>query len=154
MLSERAVEDGKMIEVTINWQRVDEGDSSGLWNVSRGLYSYLNLDAGDEEEILYVGKVDGTTVRKRWCRSGKEGFWGSLETERGIYSHGVIVGLIGLPARRRLSRELITDVESLLINRLCPWGNIQCRLSRTSRPGLTVRCVGDWPLGQHIYVDD
>ena len=142
-----------MITVTVNWQRVDHDDESGLWNVSRGLYAYLNLDAGEGEEILYIGKVDGTTVRRRWNRSGKQGFWDSLERERGIHSHGVIVGLIGLPAGRRLSGELVGDVESLLINRLCPWGNIQCRVSRISRPGLTVKCVGDWPAERQIFVD-
>ena len=142
-----------MITVTVKWQRIDDDDEAGLWNVSRGLYAYLDLDGGDEEEILYIGKVDGTTVRRRWNRSGKQGFWDGLERERGIHSHGVIVGLIRLPEGRRLSREIICDVESLLIHRLCPWGNIQCRLSRISRPGLTVRCVGDWPPQQRVYVD-
>lgn len=143
-----------MIEVTVNWQQPNGEENSWLWGVSRGLYAYLNLDSGDDEEILYIGKVDGTTVRRRWNRSGKQGFWDSLEQERGIYSHGIIVGLIEVPAGRRLSRELITDIESLLINRLCPWGNIQCRNSRISRLGLTVKCEGVWPLGECLYVDN
>lgn len=73
-LTRRPAEGGIMIEVTINWQRVDENDGSGLWHVSRGLYAYVNPDAGDEEEVLDIGKVDGTSVRRRWCRSGKEKF--------------------------------------------------------------------------------
>ncbi len=140
-----------MSEVIVNWQQPDS--EPGLWNVWRGLYAYLNLDGDDESEILYIGKVDGTTVRQRWRRSGKVGFWDSLEKKRGIYFHGVIVGLILLPVGQRLSRKLVTDIESLLINRVCPWGNIQCRNSRASRPSLVVRCEGEWPLTQTFFED-
>jgi hypothetical protein len=140
-----------MSAVIVNWQQPDSDPR--LWNVSRGLYAYLNLNKDEENEILYIGKVDGTTIRQRWCRSGKKGFWDALENERQIYTHSIIVGLFELPAGQRLSRELVTDVESLLINRLCPWGNIQCRNSRISRPGLKVYCKGDWPLQRNVFVD-
>jgi hypothetical protein len=141
-----------MSAVIVNWQQPHS--DLRLWNVCRGLYAYLNLEEDEGNEILYIGKVDGTTVRQRWCRSGKKGFWDALENERQIYTHGIIVGLIGLQLGRKLSRELITDVESLLINRVCPWGNIQCQGSRISRPGLVVYCKGDWPLQQSVFVDN
>jgi len=43
-------------------------------------------------EILYIGKSWGVTVRGRWNRTAKEGFWDDLETERGIHEHRVLFG--------------------------------------------------------------
>jgi hypothetical protein len=53
-------------------------------------------------------------------------------------------GQLLLQAGRRRSSELLADVESLLIKRLQPLGNIQCTESRISRPGMRVRCSGEW----------
>lgn len=140
-----------MNTVVVNWLSPHEYPS--LWDLRRGLYAYINVIDEGEGEILYVGKVDGTTVRRRWNRSGKPNFWDSIESERQIYVHGVIVGVISIQPGRRLSRQLLYDVESLLINRICPWGNIQCRNSRISSPGLVVRCEGEWPLQQNLFID-
>jgi hypothetical protein len=120
-----------------------------LWKFSRCLYAYTY-----GEEILYIGKSVGTTVRGRWVRSGKSGFWDALEEDRGIFEHIVLVGIIELPKGRRLSRETIADIESLLICRVKPWGNIQCRNSRITRPGLTVLCEGGWPLEHRLFIDE
>jgi len=133
--------------VTVQWS--DVGRDLDLWDLSRGLYSYLTTDAA---EILYIGEVDGTTVRGRWNRSGKEGFWGDLE-ERGIGEHVVLVGEVLLDAGSRLTREFLADVESLLSKRIVPWGNIQSTRTRISRPGLRVRCEGDWPLQKREFLD-
>jgi len=54
---------------------------------------------------------------------------------------------------RRRSSELLGDVESLLITRLRPFGNIQSRGSRVMRPGLRVQCTGDWPFRRFRFYD-
>jgi hypothetical protein len=88
----------------------------------RVLYAYF---AVDDKEILYIGKADRQTVRQRRTRSAKRRFWDDLEDKRNIRKTIVRVGEIGLEEGRKLSRELLLDVESLLIKRLRPWGNIR-----------------------------
>lgn len=134
---------------TVHWGRIKR-DSDPLWDLARGLYAYI---APNGSEILYIGKVDGTTVRNRWTRSAKESFWDDLEKKRQIRQHIVIVGEIELDEGCRLTRELLADIESLLIKRLQPWGNIQSRYSRIPRPGLRVICKGDWPLKKCKFHD-
>ena len=134
---------------TIHWSTIQD-DSDPLWDLSRGLYAYL---APDGKEILYIGKVDGTTIRERWNRPAKENFWDDLERERHIRKHIVIGGEIELNAGDRLTRELLADIESLLIAEVDTWGNIQSRNSRISRPGLRLRCLGNWPLKKRELYD-
>ncbi|MBI4248986.1 MAG: hypothetical protein HY611_05740 [Elusimicrobia bacterium] len=114
------------------------------------MYAYSTADL---REILYIGKVDGTTIRQRWNRQAKANFWNDLEKKRKIYKHSVFAGEAGLPPNARLSMELLADIESLLIKRIAPWGNIQSRTARISRPGLRVRCLGDWPLRKREFLD-
>jgi hypothetical protein len=130
---------------TVRWRIAS--DDSDLWDYVRALYAYFTAD---DKEILYIGKAARKTVRER---SEKKDFWDALERERNIHEHVVRVGEIWLDEGRKLSRELLLDVESLLIRRLRPWGNIRSRSSRISRPGLRVRCEGDWPLERCEFYD-
>jgi hypothetical protein len=120
-----------------------------MWHLSRCLYAYLSPDG---REILYIGKAWGTTVKARWSRSAKENFWTDLQKERKIGSHIALIGLVCMIGDQRLTSQLLSDVESLLINREKPWGNIQSRCARISRPGMQVKCSGKWP-GVRSYVD-
>jgi len=133
---------------TLRWRIVS--DDSDLWDYVRALYAYFTVD---DKEILYIGKAARKTVRERWNRSAKKDFWDALEGERNIHEHIVRVGELWLDEGRKLSGELLLDVESLLIKRLRPWGNIRSRSSRISRPGLRVRCDGDWPLKRREFHD-
>jgi hypothetical protein len=56
-------------------------------------------------------------------------------------------------ARWSYSAKLLSDIESLLINRIDVCANIQCRSSRIRRSGLEVRCLGAWPLGTRAFRD-
>ena len=133
---------------TVRWRTAS--DDSDLWDYARALYAYFTAD---DKEILYIGKAGRKTVRERWNRSAKKDLWDALEKKRNIHDHIVRVGEIWLDEPRRLSTELLLDVESLLIKRLQPWGNIQARSSRIPRPGLRVRCEGDWPLERCEFHD-
>jgi hypothetical protein len=82
----------------------------------------------------------------------KPEFWEYLD-QRGMDAHAVLVGDVELAPGRRLSRELLADIESLLIKRLRPAGNIQAIRSRISRPGLDVTCEGDWPHERRRFLD-
>jgi len=137
------------IKVKVLWRTLGDDDDDG-WDMRRCLYAYLGPE---DDEVLYIGKAWGVTVHGRWKRASKEHFWDDLESERGIMEHVVLLGEISLSSDHRLSSELLADIESLLIQRVSPWGNIQSINTRISRPGLTVRCLGDWPYPQEIFRD-
>lgn len=140
------------MSIRIHWA-VISGEDDAKWGWSGVLYAYL---APGDEEILYVGKADGanSTVRRRWNADDKAGFWRDLERQRGIHQHAVTVGAVNVGRGGRLTRELLADVESLLIKWEQPWGNVQGRKERNfSRPGMKVRCAGDWP-GRARYLDE
>lgn len=119
------------------------------WHASRCVYAYI---AADQREILYIGMTWDQTVHCRWTYSAKPEFWDYLRYRRGIGRHIALVGHIELAARRRLSKTLLTDIESLLITQLQPCGNIQATVSRISRPGMLVHCLGpQWPGPSHFY---
>jgi hypothetical protein len=124
--------------VFLKWRDANAGDGSG-WNQCRCLYAYR---AGNGE-LLYVGKAWGKTVRERWRFEAKAHFWTDLN-QRQVLEHSVTVGTVSLLPGERLTSELLSDAESLLIHRLRPWGNIQSVASRIERPGLQVHCSGDW----------
>lgn len=134
--------------IDIEWIWLDDGDDE--WQASRCLYSYL---APRTREILYIGKAWGTTIRQRWSRVSKAAFWDDLEGERGIFHHAALAGFIQLPYGDRLTHELLCDIESLLIQQVGPWGNIQSRFSRIARPGMRLRCGGDWPHHKRVFCD-
>lgn len=136
-------------DITIRWHPLT-ADHEG-WKTKRCLYAYL---APRTNEILYIGKAWGVTVRGRWSRTAKENFWKDLERERGIRAHSPLFGEVELHYPGNLSSKLLADIESLLIAAEQPWGNIQSRNSRIARPGLAVKCIGRWPGRARIYVDN
>lgn len=135
-------------DAIVHWSPLKPADRR--WGDRQCLYAYL---APKTPEILYIGKSWGVTVRGRWHHYAKGHFWTDLERERRMLSHRVIHGEIVLPPGKRLSRELLSDIESLLICGIKPWGNIQSRNSRTSRPGYIVACRGSWPHRSRMFLD-
>lgn len=136
------------MNVRISWRRLDR-PGHPAWVKNRGLYAYTRRD---DPEILYIGKVDGTTVRQRLKQHADDVLY-ALELKRGIFEVSVLFGDISLEDGEALARELLADIESLLIIYVRPWGNIQSRRSRVSRPGLNVICEGEWPLERREFLD-
>jgi hypothetical protein len=137
------------MNVKVNWRFLKPSRDEG-WNNSKCLYAYL---AKGRREILYIGKSWSVSVRRRWDRYAKESFWDDLENERNMHKHYVLLGEVLLLPGKRLSQELLRDIESLLINQIDIWGNIQCRKRRINRQGLIVDCLGEWPLHKKRYID-
>jgi hypothetical protein len=136
----------KGLAVTLHWFWV-EGDDDKRWRHDLALYAYL---APIKPEIYYLGKCDRTSVRGRASYSAKEGAWDCIN-ERSK-THRVIVAEIEVD--QKLTRELLADIESLLIFIIQPCCNVQNKKSRGkhSRPGMRVECKGEaWPLSQHVY---
>ncbi len=134
------------MHVVVKWDplgniRHDEG-----WDYDRCLYAYL----GPGNEILYIGLCWNSTVDERFC--GKRAMWRYLG-EQGIRRCTVVLGEVAVSSGR-MTRQILSDVESLLIFTEQPPANISCTKSRISRPGMVVSCSGYWPGGQNTYYDD
>lgn len=142
--------------IILDWRDVnrESGRWADRWGYNLALYSILHPD---EDEVLYLGKADGCTVRSRWNADDKhERIWRRIEDERSLFEHGFIVGEFRLPDGQRLSRQLVCDVESFLIHQIKPWANSRNAKSRGlySRPGMVISCQGHWPLRQKTFRDD
>ncbi len=135
--------------VEVLWSELEDGDP--LWSSSFCLYAYLHAQ---RDWLLYVGKADYSSVRQRLHGAHKEQLFDDIYRRYGTEQVRVLHGDLVLPAGRRRSSELLGDVESLLIMRLQPFGNIQSRRSRFERRGLRVHCVGDWPFKRFRFHDD
>ena len=134
------------LAVTLHWFWV-EGDDDARWRHDLALYAYL---APLKPEIYYFGKCDRTTVRGRAAYSAKAGAWDCIN--RLSKTHRLIVAEIEV--EQRLTRELLADIESLLIYIIQPCCNVQNTRSRGKhcRPGMRVECKGSaWPLSQRVY---
>lgn len=144
----RAISQRYRCDAVVYWSSLRPDDHK--WDDRHCLYAYL---APETKEVLYIGKAWGVSVRGRWRRYAKERFWNDLERYRRIRSHCVLHGEIILPPGRCLGHKLLTDIESLLICGIKPWGNIQSRHSRRYRPGYVVACYGSWPHQAELFVD-
>src|SRR5437867_4442662 len=107
----------------------------------RVLYAYF---VARPVELLYVGKAWGTTVSSRVTANDKGAFWRDFERTYGNREPRVMLGDVILEPGTRFTRELLADIESLIIRREQPWGNIQSTRTRISRPGMRVICSGAW----------
>jgi len=130
-----------LLRVEVDWTRLEDWDDP-LWQDNFCLYGYLDPQA---DQILYLGKADYQTVRQRTYGSHKADLFDNLceycDSDELSIIHGEVVPE---PGRRR-STQLLGYVEGLLIMRLQPPGNICCTNSRMYRPGLRVKCTGEWP---------
>lgn len=134
-------------DVTISWRSMQRDDEA--LNASSCLYALVNRS---RTKLLYIGKAYWSPIKARLdCRSKNAVFDRLL----GYPAFGVLYGEVRLPRGSRRSEAMISDIESLLINREDPQGNRSCTRSRgITRPGLTVACTGSWPGRKRLYEDD
>lgn len=135
--------------VVLKWSLPYREEDDARWH-TYGLYAYLRPR---HPEILYIGKAVRRTSLQRLNDPDKDAFFRDLAEHRGI--HGVRVIVARIEASQNITRQLVLDVESLLIHIIKPWGNIQASRSRgISRPGLIVNCQGKaWPLRKRTFRD-
>ncbi len=105
--------------------------------------------------LLYLGKADFQTVAERLrCRS-KLGVWARIEDELGyVPDCTALLGEFEVAPGVRLTQQMLSDTESLLIMGEDTPGNRQCRRGRITRPGLCVACLGQWPGRARSYLDN
>ena len=136
-------------DIIVRWRFLSSEDPD--WRSTRRLYAYV---APNKKKILYIGKAWSVTVKGRWERYAKSDFWDDLEKKQKINKHFVLLGEVSLTYSGRLTKELLADIESLLIMAEQPWGNIQSKQSRIARPGLIIECSGSWPGKARFYKDN
>ena len=136
------------MRIQLKWRAIADAEDDELWHISPALYAYTH-----RSRILYIGKVDGSsTVRSRWEARDKDDLFEYFVRELRIDWHRCVVGAFHYDGR--LTRQMVSDTESLLINALKPKGNIAAIRSRISRPGLQVHCLGvDWPHKSRRFID-
>src|SRR2546425_9164192 len=137
-----------VLRAYIPWIALDD-DRDPTWSENFCLYAYLHPD---RDWVLYIGKADYQTVRQRLHGDQGRSFR-FLRPTHGIEQVRVLQGDLVLEEGRRPSSDLLGLVESLLIMRLQPPGNVAYRASRPYRPGLRVRCTGDWPFKRSAFYD-
>ena len=135
--------------IEVQWTFLDH-DRPPLWADCFCLYAYLHPE---HDGLLYVGKAEYSTVPERLHGDHKAELFDDIYHEYEIEQVRVLHGELLLEEGHRRSSELLGDVESLLIMRLQPFGNIQSRSSRIMRPGLRVECTGDWPFKRFRFHD-
>jgi len=137
--------------IEVEWHYI-AGARDREWNRTNVLYAYTDPE---DDVILYIGKAYGpsTSVRLRFQADDKADFRDFITNELGVKKVNVLVGTLILEEGERLTRQLLADVEGLLIFREDPCGNVQnTRSRRISRSGMRIKCTGDWP-GQRLYID-
>ncbi len=132
--------------IEIEWKTLDS--DSEEWDHRRVLYAYVDPYT---DQLIYLGMAWHRTVKQRFRDRDKNALRDFIVDELGLDSVKVLVGSIWMEGR--LTRQLLSDVESLLIKRLQPTGNIKCRLGRISRPGMRLECRQEWPHRRSRFVD-
>ena len=139
----------EMLRVELPWYLLDH-DRDPAWRRKFCLYAYLH---SARDWLIYIGKSDRQTVRQRLHGDHKAALFEFFWDKYGIDQVRVLQSDLVLEEGRRRSSDLRGLVESLLIMRLQPPGNIAYRASRPYRPGVGVKCTGDWPFKRSGFYD-
>ena len=137
------------MNIWVHWAELQR-ERNRLWSANYCLYSYLHPE---RDWLLYLGKAGGATVKQRFSGDHKRRLFRDIRKEYGIEEVRVLVGVLELEKGRYRTSELLADVESLLIIRLQPYGNISATASRIERLGLRVHCIGAWPFKRISFRD-
>lgn len=139
------------MRVVIEWTVLQDGDRR--WDANRCLYAYLDDQTG---RLLYIGKAYSASVVRRLEGSHKDSLFRRVRMKLGVspeWKPVVLHGHLTTEPGRRVTKPVFRDVESLLIMRLSPRFNINCKGSRIERAGLLVECEGAWPFKRRRFRD-
>lgn len=134
--------------VRVHWS-VIVGEEHELLDDSFCLYAYFDPEPG---RIVYVGHAYRHTVWERLRGEHKRNLFERVSRSGGR-PFALLHGELELEPGRRRSRQLLMDVETLLIKRLAPRWNTQARSTRIARPGMVVVSLGEGPLGGRRFED-
>ena len=138
--------------VEVDWAFLDPTFTDQRWAEDLSLYAYLHPA---RDWVLYIGKCDFSSPRERLYSRHKNRLFRDLWSQYGIAPTEIrmLHGRLILPGGKRRTSQVLSDVESLLIQRWKPFGNIQSRATRIARSGMWVRCRGEWPFRRWQFRD-
>ena len=112
------------MHTTVQWQTAESWDDP-IVDDTRVLYAVAHPKV---KRPLYLGKADGCSVYERAHARDKDAFW-KWCAKHGIHVHNC---LVGFPTTEgTLTRQLLADIESLLIFNLQPHWNSAVRNTGT-----------------------
>jgi hypothetical protein len=114
-------------------------ESSGRWGTHRLLYIGQVYDQTFQERLRQ--HVRGDDVWRWVCRNLR-------------HQATFKIGHVDLPNGSRISRELVDDIESLLINALQPPGNLQSTTNYHGRDLVILNRGRFEPLPPRVSIDD
>ena len=123
------------MEVWVHWSEL-RSERNRLWSASYCVYAYLHPE---RDWLLYLGKAGGATVRQRFSGDHKQRLFRDFRKDYGIVAVRALVGVLDLEDGRKRTSALLSDVESLMIMRLQPYGNISATSSRISLRAWSLR---------------
>ena len=132
------------MQINVHWKSFEGDEDSGraaLWP----FFAYVTPDC---EEVVYIGKANRELTKSLANGSrNRNPLFRELAERRGIQQVELLSGTVRLPPGTKLTRELLADIEAMLIYEFQPWGNVNGRdsLKEYYRPDLRVRCTWDWP---------
>ena len=136
------------MQIEVDWL----SDDKKAWQSTSCLYAYLHPKT---DEILFIGSVFTRTVKERFDAPDKEElfeYFGAIHRLNPSEVR-IAVGEVWLDEGKRLTPQLLADVERVLVKRVQPPGNIQSNLKKISRHGVIVKCTGEWPYKRSMFVD-
>jgi hypothetical protein len=136
------------MEFEVIW-KIIKNRSNSKWHFRHCLYAIIHPT---NYKILYIGKAWQRTVKQRFHDDDKNSLYDFLSSELNLDNFLFMVGDI-LTDVPRFTDEMLSDIESLLIKRIQPPGNIQSKRTRISRPEMIVTCTGDWPKSPQRFID-
>ena len=140
--------------VTITWTHwLDRTGMDPDWEANGVLYLY-----GTNTRPFYIGEAGRSTVEERFNDHKSDGVLECV-SRQSKDTFNVKVGYIELPENRRLSAELLRDIQNLLIYKEAGFGNCTCNVSNTatrgaSRDGMILVNLGDCTPLENRYDDD
>ncbi len=136
----------------VHWTKLEDDDDD--WRAVSVLYAYY-APTRSRPRLIYIGKAGRLSVADRYVGSDKQSLWDWWGEMIGKVRPIVCVGHVVPPVGERFTQQKLADIEALLIHRLRPAGNVQNTRSRGvfSRPGMVVRCIGDWFHSRETFRD-
>jgi len=139
--------------ITVEWSAwLDPDFMDEEWSDSGVLYLY-----GDDDRPYYIGEAFRQTVKERFDDHQNDGVLECV-SNRTEKKFGVKVGHI-VKGVSRLSRELLHDIQTLLIFDEADGDNCECNRANTEsrndkRPGMVILNAGDYTPLALRYTDD
>lgn len=118
---------------------VVNANNNPWWYEKNVLYAYLTEDLCT---VLYFGIAWNKTVRECWEQDEKRGLFNKFKEEHGHRNVEIFAGHVLQEVGQRLSKQLLTYVCWLLIDKMKPMGNILMKKQAIRKTKMVIKYYG------------